>query len=246
MTWIGDGSIELGEPIVDGAPPDRFVRRTGGGMQGVAVWVEDFDATTEHLAAHGVPMPVVVDHFGFTSPRATHGIQFEWSDFTVPEDPRAGAPDPPFVVPPLLDVTYHAFVGAGIGRESESWACASRTSSARATSWPTRASPSCGKGLIAWFSIRRRLATSRSPWSPTSSRETRACPVPDLPDAWDRSTAVPLPREEHRDADEGDHHEGDEDHRPAFYSVGRAAREASPGRGCHDPLTGRDELELSA
>jgi catechol 2,3-dioxygenase-like lactoylglutathione lyase family enzyme len=112
MTWIGDGSIELGEPIVDGAPPDRFVRRTGGGMQGVALWVEDFDATTEHLAAHGVPMPVVVDHFGFTSPRATHGIQFEWSDFTVPEDPRAGAPEPAFVVPPLLDVTHHAFVGA--------------------------------------------------------------------------------------------------------------------------------------
>jgi len=112
MTWIGDGSIELGEPIVDGAPPDRFVRRTGGGMHGVAVWVEDFDATNEHLAAHGVPMPVVVDHFGFTSPRATYGIQFEWSDFTVPEDPRAGAPDPAFVVPPLLDVTHHAFVGA--------------------------------------------------------------------------------------------------------------------------------------
>ena len=39
MTWIGDGSIELGEPIVEGAPPDRFVRRTGGGMHGVAVWV---------------------------------------------------------------------------------------------------------------------------------------------------------------------------------------------------------------
>jgi catechol 2,3-dioxygenase-like lactoylglutathione lyase family enzyme len=112
MTWIGDGSIELGEPIVDGAPPDRFVRRTGGGMQGVALWVDDFDATTEHLAAHGIPMPVVVDHFGFTSPRATHGIQFEWSDFTVPEDPRTGAPEPAFVVPPLLDITHHAFVGA--------------------------------------------------------------------------------------------------------------------------------------
>lgn len=112
MTWIGDGSIELGEPIVDGAPPDRFVRRTGGGMQGVALWVDDFDATTAHLAAHGVPMPVVVDHFGFSSPRATHGIQFEWSDFTVPEDPRAGAPSPAFVEPPLLAVTHHAFVGA--------------------------------------------------------------------------------------------------------------------------------------
>jgi Glyoxalase/Bleomycin resistance protein/Dioxygenase superfamily len=112
MTWIGDGSIELGEPIVEGAHPDRFVRRTGGGMQGVALWVEDFDATVAHLARHGVAMPVVLDHFGFTSPRATCGLQFEWSDFTVPEDPRAGAPEPPFVAPPLLDVTHHAFVGA--------------------------------------------------------------------------------------------------------------------------------------
>jgi catechol 2,3-dioxygenase-like lactoylglutathione lyase family enzyme len=112
MTWIGDGSIELGEPIVDGAPPDRFVRRTGGGMHGVALWVDDFAATSDHLAARGVHMPVVLDHFGFTSPRATLGLQFEWSDFTVPEDPRAGAPAPGFPVPPLLDVTHHAFVGA--------------------------------------------------------------------------------------------------------------------------------------
>ena len=112
MTWIGDGSIELGEPSVAGAAPDRFVQRTGGGMHGVALWVDDFDATTAHLADRGVPMPVVVDHFGFTSPRATCGLQFEWSDFTVPEDPRVGAPVPPFVVPPLIDVTHHAFVGA--------------------------------------------------------------------------------------------------------------------------------------
>src|SRR5436190_20158002 len=83
MTWIGDGSIELGGPIVEGAAPDRFVRRTGGGMQGVAVWVDDFAATTAHLAARGVPMPVNVDgRFGFTSPRATLGLQLEWSDFT--------------------------------------------------------------------------------------------------------------------------------------------------------------------
>ncbi len=112
MTWVGDGSIELGEPIVEGAAPDRFVRRTGGGMQGAAVWVDDFTATTKHLAARGVPMPVTVGNFGFTSPRATLGLQFEWSDFTVPEDPRAGAPQPEFLVPPLLEVTHHAFVGA--------------------------------------------------------------------------------------------------------------------------------------
>jgi catechol 2,3-dioxygenase-like lactoylglutathione lyase family enzyme len=113
MTWIGDGSIEIGEPIVAGAAPDRFVRRTGGGMQGVAVWVDDFAATTAHLAAHGVPMPVNVEgRFGFTSPRVTLGLQLEWSDFTVSEDPRAGAPQPEYRVTPLVDVTHHAFVGA--------------------------------------------------------------------------------------------------------------------------------------
>jgi catechol 2,3-dioxygenase-like lactoylglutathione lyase family enzyme len=112
MSWVGDGSIEIGEPIVDGAPPDRFVKRTGGGMQGVAVWVEDLDATVSHLASLGVNMPVQLDHFGFSSPSGTAGLQFEWSAFTVKEDPRAGAPEPPFVVEPLVPVTHHAFVGA--------------------------------------------------------------------------------------------------------------------------------------
>jgi catechol 2,3-dioxygenase-like lactoylglutathione lyase family enzyme len=113
MTWIGDGSLELCEPIVEGAHPDRFVKRTGGGMQGVAVWVDDFPATAAHLESHGVEMPVQLPSgFGFSSPRATCGIQFEWADFTVDEDPRAGAPEPAFDVPPVLDVTELAFVGA--------------------------------------------------------------------------------------------------------------------------------------
>jgi len=91
MTWIGDGSIEIGEPIVDDAAPDRFVRRTGGGMQGLAVWVDDFETSVTQLADMGVTMPVVVGHFGFSSPRTTFGLQLEWSGFTVPEDPRRGA-----------------------------------------------------------------------------------------------------------------------------------------------------------
>jgi len=113
MCWIGDGSVELGEPIVDGASPDRFVQRTGGGMQGLALWVEDFAATVEHLAALDTPVPVQMPGgFGFSSPRATCGLQLEWADFTVEEDPRVGAPEPAFEHPPLLDVTHLAFVGA--------------------------------------------------------------------------------------------------------------------------------------
>ena len=102
MTWIGDGSIEIGEPIVDGAAPDRFVRRTGGGMQGLAVWVDDFETSVAQLAEMGVTMPVVVGHFGFSSPRTTFGLQLEWSGFTVPEDPRrrrAAARVDPHAVP---------------------------------------------------------------------------------------------------------------------------------------------------
>src|SRR5262245_15476017 len=45
MTWIGDGSVEICEPNTEGAPPERFVQRTGGGMQGLALWVDDFAAT---------------------------------------------------------------------------------------------------------------------------------------------------------------------------------------------------------
>jgi catechol 2,3-dioxygenase-like lactoylglutathione lyase family enzyme len=113
MTWIGDGSLELAEPIVERAAPDRFVRRTGGGMQGLAVWVESFRATVDHVESLAAAMPVQMPAgFGFTSPRSTCGIQLEWSEFTVPEDPRAGAPVPDHTRPPALDVIQLAFVGA--------------------------------------------------------------------------------------------------------------------------------------
>ena len=113
MCWIGDGSIEIGQPIVAGAPPDRFVQRTGGGMHSVAVWVENFAATVAHLEAHGVRVPVRVERgFGFSSPSTTGGLQFEWSDFTVDEDPRVGAPLPALRGEPLVAVTHQAFVGA--------------------------------------------------------------------------------------------------------------------------------------
>lgn len=113
MTWIGDGSLELCEPIVDGAPPARFVERTGGGMQGVAIWVEDFPATVEHLESLGTRVPVQLPAgFGFSSPSTTAGIQLEWAGFTVAEDPRTGASAPDFPAAPVLDVGNLAFVGA--------------------------------------------------------------------------------------------------------------------------------------
>lgn len=112
MSWIGDGSIELAEPIVEGAAPDRFLQRTGGGMSGLALWVENFAASAAHLDALEVPVPVRFERFGFSSPRATSGLQLEWSEFTVPEDPRIGGVLVEHTRPPLLEVQRLAYVGA--------------------------------------------------------------------------------------------------------------------------------------
>jgi hypothetical protein len=112
MTWIGDGSIEIGQPIVTDVAVDRFVRHTGGGMHSIAVWVDDFAATVEHLERAGVDVPVRLTGFGFSTPRHTEGILFEWSESTVDEDPRVGATLPPLAAPAAVEVTHHAFAGA--------------------------------------------------------------------------------------------------------------------------------------
>src|SRR5688572_29376439 len=52
MTWIGDNSIELGQPIVEGHAAERFVTRFGGGMHSYAFEVTDLGATIEHLGAN--------------------------------------------------------------------------------------------------------------------------------------------------------------------------------------------------
>ena len=112
--WIGDGIIEIGEPIVEGHSVQRFVRKLGAGMHSYALHVADLDATLEHFAAGGVtlgirPVPIV----SFTDPRSTGGLLFEWSGTALTQDPRVTAkapPDPP--APPLLDARTHAFVGA--------------------------------------------------------------------------------------------------------------------------------------
>ena len=122
MTWIGDNSMEVAQPIVPGHAAARFLERFGPGMHSYAVQVADLDATIDHLAEGGVKLGVRPDPgFCFTDPRTTGGLLFEWSDFTVPEDPRTGATEPPFTTPPLLEVVNHAFVGALVHDPSE-WA----------------------------------------------------------------------------------------------------------------------------
>jgi hypothetical protein len=113
MTWFGDGSLEVAEPIVAGHATARFLARFGPGMHSCAFQVEDLDATLAHLARGGVEIGVrPAPGFCFTDPRTTGGLLFEWSNFTIPEDPRTGAAEPPFTIDPLLDVRTHAFVGA--------------------------------------------------------------------------------------------------------------------------------------
>jgi hypothetical protein len=113
MTWIGDNSIEVAQPIVPGHAAERFLLRFGPGMHSYALQVADLDATIDRLAAGGVTVGVRPEKgFCFTDPRTTGGLLFEWSEFTVDEDPRLGAPTPGFAVRPLVDVRTHAFVGA--------------------------------------------------------------------------------------------------------------------------------------
>ncbi len=113
MTWVGDNSLEVAQPIVQGHAAERFLSRLGPGMHSYALQVRNLDATITHLADGGVTLGVrPADGFCFTDPRSTGGILFEWSDFTVKEDPRIGGVLPPSVVNPILEVRAHAFIGA--------------------------------------------------------------------------------------------------------------------------------------
>jgi len=113
MVWIGDNSIEVAQPIVAEHATQKFIDRFGQGMHSYAFQVKDLAGTLEHLATGGVGVGIMpMDWFCFTDPRTTGGLLFEWSLHTVPEDPREGAAEPPYVVEPLLDVRTHSFVGA--------------------------------------------------------------------------------------------------------------------------------------
>jgi hypothetical protein len=113
MCWVGDNIIEIGEPIVDGGAVDRFVKRFGSHMSSIAVQVADTDATVEFLAEHDVRIASRIDgHIVFTNPGDTAGVVIEWFGAEEALDPRFGAPMPPRVEQPVLDVQRMAFGGA--------------------------------------------------------------------------------------------------------------------------------------
>ena len=113
MTWIGDNSIEIGEPIVEGGAVDRFVSQFGSHMSSIAVQVEDIDATVDYLPSVGVRVASRIDDvIVFTDPRTTDGVVLEWYGGESENDPRFGTAIPSYPVEPLLDVTRMAFGGA--------------------------------------------------------------------------------------------------------------------------------------
>ncbi len=112
MAWLGDNSIEIGQPLGDGAAA-TFVARHGGGIHSVALQVSHLDATVDHLRSVGVgiaarPRPEMC----FTDPRDTGGIFLQWSCFALDADPRFGAGVPSGPATPSVPARQHAFVGA--------------------------------------------------------------------------------------------------------------------------------------
>jgi len=113
MTWIGDNSIEIGSPYGEGSSVAAFVDRLGGGMHSVAVQVDDLPVSLERIEALGVEVAVrLAPDLAFTRPSTTAGLVFEWGSHVQDDDPRFGAPVPPFVAPPVVNVERMAFVSA--------------------------------------------------------------------------------------------------------------------------------------
>ena|SRR5436190_2729957 len=113
MTWIADNSIEIGQPLGETSVVRRFVDRFGGGMHSVAVQVDDLDAALARAEQFGVRVASRIDWgLAFTSPRDTSGLLIEWFSKRQDDDPRWGAPEPPFVVEPVVRPRHVAYVAA--------------------------------------------------------------------------------------------------------------------------------------
>jgi catechol 2,3-dioxygenase-like lactoylglutathione lyase family enzyme len=112
MAWVGDGSVEIGEPAGANSPVRTFVEGFGSGMHSIALQVDDTEAAKAHFAALGVAI-ATEPYAGmvWTRPADTAGVLIEWFSLEEPTDPRWGArvPDGPL---PLVPVERLAFVTA--------------------------------------------------------------------------------------------------------------------------------------
>jgi catechol 2,3-dioxygenase-like lactoylglutathione lyase family enzyme len=113
MVWIGDNSIEIGAPFGSDSAVATFVERLGGGMHSVAVQVPDLATTLGRVEPLGVEVGARIGpEIVFTRPAATAGLLLELASHVQPDDPRWGAPVPPFTAPPVVAVERMAFVAA--------------------------------------------------------------------------------------------------------------------------------------
>ena len=112
MTWLGDGSLEVGEPAGPDSPVTAFLERFGGGMHSVGLQVADAAAAKAHLDSVGVRIVnELAPGLFFTHPADTAGLLLEWNANQQADDPRWGGEVPPGG-DPVVGVERLAFVGA--------------------------------------------------------------------------------------------------------------------------------------
>jgi methylmalonyl-CoA/ethylmalonyl-CoA epimerase len=149
MTWIGDNSIELGEPLGASSPVHRFLERFGGGMHSIALQVMDLDAALEVAAQEGVR---VADRPGpglaFTRPADTAGLLFEWNENHQPDDPRSGTREPNKITSSLVDIRHVAFVAALVREPASTASRLGRVLDTRVITLGGDMPADCPQGLI--------------------------------------------------------------------------------------------------
>jgi len=119
MTWIGDNSLEIGQPLRPGPGMAATLARMRPCLQLVAVQVQDLDATCEHLRGVGATVMRTHDHIALTHPRDCGGVFFEWFTGQPEFDPRFGGPVPDYHRPAALDVQRMSWVGAMVHEPAE-------------------------------------------------------------------------------------------------------------------------------
>ena len=83
---VGDGEIELIEPIDPEGGVAKFLERRGEGIHHLCLEVDDVDAELKSLAARGIPLvdkqgrPGLAGKVGFLHPKATMGILVELAE----------------------------------------------------------------------------------------------------------------------------------------------------------------------
>ena len=127
--WLADSQIELAQPNAPDTATAKFIERFGPGYLNLALQVDDLRVADAWFTAHGAkPSLSPENHFTFTRPSETCGLQFEWADFTNQHwDPRQGGTVPPRPAA-LIDAPRIAHWGAlvsdpqaAVARLAELW-----------------------------------------------------------------------------------------------------------------------------